>query len=438
MIFISVLAWCVASIELRGQGAAEYQPVADAVSVLLSEISEIETRPQVISLTWGTSLSGAAAPSAVSAESTALGHVKQGSVTFGSIRLSSSVGDHGDGRHLASYVRHELAHQWLLANCPRASEDRLFHELIAMAVAGEGRIDPAVSVPSFDVAVKRLLAGVDLDSRPGRSALRRVLVDEPVYRLPLLAERLLRRCHGAREWMALTVSDLVSSSPREPGAVLLLDRQALSVVWQEGDIDRQRPVGSTLKPFVVAGAAQTPTLMSRQGAAEWACGKAMPSRLTADQALARSCNGYFLDWQAQQSKPNLTLGFGAALPWLKRSGLTGEVHDVRDAIGLTRALRMSPRQLAMAYVELAQRSPNTLRALEHTTIDGTLQGESISPWFSAAKTGTVRTVDGVVEQAWIVLVGQKYVLVSVRAGLTPKNTVRSALASVERALAAAR
>src|SRR5690606_31851005 len=110
--------------------------------------------------------------------------------------------------------------------------------------------------------------------------------------------------------------------------------------------------GSTLKPFVVAANAAAgrrlpsipPQPSSPELGTQWACGDALPTSMTASEALARSCNGWFLALEQRLGKDASDLGgFGDMLVGL---GLNRQPADMSEVIGLRTSLTLSPRGLA--------------------------------------------------------------------------------------------
>lgn len=338
----------------------------------------------------------------------------EGQASPGVIRLSSRAADP------LRVWRHELAHQWLLWRCPAATDDRLLHEAVAMGIAGEVAPLPGEQLPSLLTATQRLNARVSLDSLAGRSALKRVLSDSPSRVLPRAIERKLSGC-GVGEWSALTTDDLVASDAIVT-ALVLWDRHAKRVVHREGESLQLLPVGSTLKPFVVAGFSGTlPVLRAKPTRGEWSCGEPALAHMDATQALARSCNGYFLDWEAALGTP---LTFGRMGEVLREAGLQGDAQHVRDAIGLNRALSISPEALARAYAEMLTTHPQMQTRLSQIFAQGTLREAAsalkTSPW-AGGKTGTIRDAQGATSLGWLVLVSDRYIAIAVESGKRPSS-----------------
>lgn len=398
----AALAWLCASdvnVALRGDVPEGGAAIANEVFVTLDALAPRASKRDVVL-------------SVVRDDQLAAHH--EGQASPGVIRLSSRAADP------LRVWRHELAHQWLLWRCPAATDDRLLHEAVAMGIAGEVAPLPGEQLPSLLAATQRLKARVSLDSLAGRSALKRVLSDGPSRVLPRVLERKVSAC-GVGEWRALTLDELVSSDALV-AAFVLWDRHTKRVVHREGSASQQLPVGSTLKPFVVAGfSGSLPMLRAKPARGEWSCGQPALAHMDATQALARSCNGYFLDWEAALGTP---LAFGQMTALLKDAGLQGGAQDVRDAIGLNRALSISPESLAQAYAAMLAKQPQMQARLSqiftHGTLRETAAGLDISPWVGG-KTGTVRDAQGATSLGWLVLVSNQYIAVAVESGKRPSS-----------------
>lgn len=317
-------------------------------------------------------------------------------------------------------LRHELAHQLLWWACPASAEDRLFHEAFALAVSGElaeWREGPYLSLSKASVELAR---NPDVDTPRARRALARVLNEDSGF--PKALTRRLRQCQDGARWaVPLSVDELVGVAVQAAAsATVVLSRHSGEVLFAEGDIRTAMPFGSTLKPFVVAGSAVTPPVLSpRAEVAEWLCGARLPAKVDVRTALLRSCNGYFLDWEGQGSAPG---NYG---PWgtvLAAVGLSGEPLDMADAIGLRSTLRLSPWGLAQAYRLLAEARPDLMAVLADNAARGTLSELPASRAYAgvATKTGTVRDADSRPRLGWIVAVDADVVAVVARPGQMPR------------------
>jgi hypothetical protein len=204
-------------------------------------------------------------------------------------------------------------------------------------------------------------------------------------------------------------------------AFVVLSRHSGEVLFAEGDAKAALPFGSTLKPFVLAGATvPAPVLVPNREQPEWLCGDALPGKVDARTALVRSCNGWFLDWAAKAPE---VARFGAYGPLLEALGLTRLPEDMTEAIGLRNTLALSPLAIAQAYRLLAEARPELLATMAETASHGTLSKLPDSGAFAgvALKTGTVRDSESRPRLGWIVAVDGDRVAVMVRTGKMPRH-----------------
>jgi hypothetical protein len=339
-------------------------------------------------------------------------------------------------------LRHELAHQFLWWACPQSSEDRLFHEAFAVAVSGELAAWHEGPYQSLSRAAAELAASPAVDTPRARRALARVLSEPRGF--PRALSRRLKQCHDGARWLApLSVAELAAVDALAAGpATVVVSRHSGEVLLAEGDVRRALPYGSTLKPFLYAAGARHPVLPSRADVQEWACGPGLPEKVDVGTALLRSCNGYFLDWEATGTAPK---AFGAWGPVLAAVGLSGTPVDAADAIGLRSRLTLSPWGLAQAYRLLAEARPDVMELLAGNVAHGTLAQLPASKALAgvATKTGTVRDAASRPLFGWIAAVDADLVAVVVRPGKMPRqfaDEVSAALARVRlmRGLDAAR
>jgi hypothetical protein len=333
-------------------------------------------------------------------------------------------------------LRHELAHQFLFWACPAASADRLFHEAFATAAAGEIATFADEGYLSVPAAVRALQQARSLDTRSARRALSRVLSETsaPGVALPASVQRLLRGCSSGAAWTAVAPEQLASALELAAAdAAVIVSRHSGEVLFVEGGARRPLPFGSTLKPFVLAGLPALPgPLPARPDSPEWACGARQPALLDAPGALARSCNGWFLDHAKRDPRAH---ALGAFAEPLLRLGLPRRPASMAEAIGLEPALALTPWALAQAYRLLAEARPDLLEALRETPRVGTLSAlpESARLDGLALKTGTVRDARSAPLVGWIVAVDADFVIVRARAGQRPRAFVADVVALVERA-----
>ncbi|AKQ69521.1 hypothetical protein A176_006433 [Myxococcus hansupus] len=331
-------------------------------------------------------------------------------------------------------LRHELAHQFLWWACPQSSEDRLFHEAFAVAVSGELPAWKEGPYLSLSRAASDLARSPDVDTPRARRALARVL-SESASGFPAALSRRLRQCQDGARWASpLSIDELAGVGVRAATpATVVLSRHSGEVLWSEGDVQRALPYGSVLKPFVYAAGARHPVLPPRAGVQEWACGAGLPAQVDARVAMLRSCNGYFLDWEAQGSAPK---AFGVWGPVLGALGLTRMPEDMADTIGLRSTVSVSPWGVAQAYRLLAEARPDVIALLADNAARGTLSDLPASKALAgvATKTGTVRDAASRPQFGWIAAVDADLVVVVMRPGVMPRQFADE----VPRALARAR
>ncbi|RKG58551.1 hypothetical protein D7V80_37900, partial [Corallococcus sp. CA054B] len=326
-------------------------------------------------------------------------------------------------------LRHELAHQLLWWACPASSEDRLFHEAFALTVSGELPAWRDGPYQSLSRAAKEVASAPAVDTSRARRGLARILGEHTGF--PAALTRRLRQCHDGARWATpLTVEELADVAVLAPeAATVVVSWHSGEVLFSEGDVRRAVPYGSALKPFLyaagtalVSNSDAPPLLAPRRGVQEWACGAGLPPKVDARLALLRSCNGWFLDWEATGFAPK---AFGVWGPVLSGVGLTGLPSDMTEAIGLRSAHGLSPWGMAQAYRLLAEARPDVLALLTGNVDEGTLSGLATSKALKgvATKTGTVRDAASRPQLGWIAAVDADLVAVIVRPGKMPRHFV---------------
>ncbi|OGQ91791.1 MAG: hypothetical protein A2289_10045, partial [Deltaproteobacteria bacterium RIFOXYA12_FULL_58_15] len=322
-------------------------------------------------------------------------------------------------------LRHELAHQFLMSVCPQATDDRLFHEAFALATSGEIEQWTSGEYLSTPRAQALLERSKELDAPSARRALARLLVEgaRDTDALPIALTRRLRMCAVGGRWAEpVSIGELSAPGAAAVGnALVILNRHSGEVLRTEGMAHVPMPFGSTLKPFVVAGAgAITPHLQPVPRRPEWLCGDDMPAMMDVGTALLRSCNGYFLDWA--QGKDGAS-GFGTYGALLIRLGLERLPEDMSEAIGIRPTLALSPWAVAQAFRVLAAGSPEVIELLKQNAERGTLGTLKASSRLAgvATKTGTVRDSQSRPTLGWIAAVTDDLVVVRTCAGRAPRT-----------------
>ncbi|MGC4000353.1 MAG: SpoIID/LytB domain-containing protein [Anaeromyxobacter sp.] len=385
-----------------------------------------------------------AAPRPVRLLPAALGPAEAGQSRPGVIALRPELPLSGAG---GLALRHEVAHQLLLEACPAAAGDRLFHEAFALAASGElaswaaaeeGQRYLPLARAIGTLQARQAAAGANpaaLDTPAARRALARLLAETPARpgRLPPALARPLGRCEAGASWLPLRPEDLAAPEAPAGDALVVLSRHGGEVLLAEGAARAPIPFGSTLKPFLLAGApGPLPALAPDPGRATWRCGPELPARVDAATALLRSCNGWFLDWAARSPA---VIGFGRWGPALRALGLSALPADGAEAIGVKPSLRLSPLGLAQAYRLLAEARPDLVDVLSRNAAEGTLSGLPASPALRgvALKTGTVLDAAANPRLGLVAAVDRDVVVVMVRSGRTPRSFAGDLAAALARA-----
>ncbi|MFI5181596.1 MAG: hypothetical protein ACHQPI_09415 [Thermoanaerobaculia bacterium] len=318
--------------------------------------------------------------------------------------------------------RHELAHVFVESRCPLLPDAApLLSEAFALHASGDAsrRLSESGGFPTASAARDWLVAhaaGRNFRERDATRALVRVLArGEARDAWEAYFTALLGSCREESFSASRAVASFLdvargASADRSSSRTdfLLVDGLSGEILFEEGSPGRRAPTGSILKPSLVSG---VPELMEARPAREdasWHCpGPPLPGELlTWDAALARSCNGFFLDFVPRDA--------GAFAPWeeeIRRLGLPTPPRTMEGRIGLLGDYALSPREAVRLYVWLDRRSPFVVDALRRTASEGTLSATPAAGWFLergiALKTGTVRNAASEPLHAWIVAVGAR-------------------------------
>ncbi len=320
--------------------------------------------------------------------------------------------------------RHELAHVFLESRCADlASGAPMLSEAFALFVSGDAarRTFEGTRFLYASAARDWLLANAAdarADSRVAQQALARVLAQsEPSRAWEELFTRLLSSCGGATFSASGALTDFLDTvrgagKAPAPSRVdfLLIDGLSGEMLAQDGRPGGRFPVGSILKPSLVAA---QPALMEPRAARnglEWHCpGPPKPGEVfTWERALASSCNGFFLDFGAASPE-----GFAAWEEEMRRFGLrfADRTVDMEERIGLAEGITVSPLEAVRLFAWLDRKAPFVVDALRRTARDGTLACAAEAGWFAARgialKTGTVRDAASEPLHAWILAVGPR-------------------------------
>lgn len=327
------------------------------------------------------------------------------------------------GARQKTALAHELAHQFLFAACPAATNDALFHEAFAMATSGEVRRWAKSRYMSVATARKRIDGAKTLDRLWARVAVARLIVESTKPRAPIAAPlvRRLERCASGASWSSPMTATELSGEDRlsVADATVVLSRHTGEVLASRGAAAQRMPYGSTLKPFLVGGN-EAPVLSV-------ACEPGPPSSIDGTTAVLRSCNPYFIAWAETDRHAH---GFGRYAALFKRLGVV-PTH-VTEAIGLRPTERISPFELAQAYRVLAEADRALVDRMRANTTEGTLANLGLEGLEGATKTGTVRDSTSTPRLGWIAYVGDDLVVVLARANRAPRMFAEELLDEVRK------
>jgi cell division protein FtsI/penicillin-binding protein 2 len=248
------------------------------------------------------------------------------------------------------------------------------------------------------------------------------------FSLLLLPVSLLPQTSSSGLYAQAASALLNRSFPSHRVEYLLLDlrtRQTVAVRWR-GE-EKPIPVGSLLKPFVALAYAELHADSSSKAALPrqfpnmrcrgksdgcWRAGG--HGSLTLEQALAESCNAYFLalarDLSASKTDPRtsadggmaaisrVSASYGLPAPPAESSARLGDEQMPAMLIGATPEWRVSPMALAQAYATLATapRSEAVRRLLSGMRLAASAGGTAVRigthPGGVLAKTGTAHCV----------------------------------------------
>lgn len=301
----------------------------------------------------------------------------------------------------------------------------------------------AVHDPQWVAAVSRLLLGppnlqtslrdqlFDLghetsprltQSRPAGQA---QVTSQPMAKCAPFAER-AERWRNALLQLKSNSSDLLQASAGAVGDLEYAVMDLWSGQWLEdsGESSKaRRPVASILKPLLIVAEPEAWPVIKSQATAEWACPQIQaPRNWTWSEALAKSCNGYFL----AQARP-LPLNLLADLSWLAPDDQQREV-SVPESMGLIPRVRADLQSVLNVYRALALHHPEVRDELRETAKSGTLSGLAESAKFVergwALKSGTTRDLVGAPDVGWIVGISDSAVFAVRRRGTRPQALAR--------------
>jgi hypothetical protein len=253
-------------------------------------------------------------------------------------------------------------------------------------------------------------------------------VKEPTQQVAKCAPAAVRaaRWRSALLQLDSPARDLLHASAGSTGDLEYAVMDLWSGQWLEdsGESSRvRRPVASILKPLLIVAEPEAWPVIKSQATAEWACPQLQaPRNWTWSEALAKSCNGYFL----AQARP-LPLSLLADLAWLAPDDRQREV-SVPESMGLIPRARADLHSVLSVYRALALHHPEVRDELRETAKSGTLSGLAESAKFVergwALKSGTTRDLVGAPDVGWIVGISDSAVFAVRRRGTRPQALAR--------------
>jgi hypothetical protein len=310
-----------------------------------------------------------------------------------------------------SVLKHELAHQYLSVRKGEASG--FLHEAFALWTSQD---DVRISLENSDFfRRKEALAFLDRATRPsfaigGREdrALARVLVSlraqkSETQKIDAFFSDFLRSDEKADEEALRSAFQI--RTPKNRTDFALWDG-AGRLLTSEGEIGTPFPTGSILKPLLLL---TEPKIMdSRPSRLDpvWFCPEQSgEERLwTWQEALVKSCNGFFLDGVSSRDRLR---NFATVMSSLGLPPLS----SISEAIGLVPSKGLSLQEVEKIYRWLSLKSPFLLETLKRVPSEGTLAGLPDSQWFIsheiALKTGSFKDENGEPLHSWIVAVEAK-------------------------------
>jgi hypothetical protein len=267
-------------------------------------------------------------------------------------------------------VRHEVAHAFLEAACPAvAREAPLVSEAFALFATGDAarRTLSSTRFPFAREAREVLLreaVGARGDEPAIQEALARVLAQPGVEaRAEETFRGILAGCATQDPSAAKdALLALVRGGPRAvvpaTTSVLVMDGLSGEILVDEGATSVPSRVGSILKPFLVATVPAFLESRLARGTVEWRCDVEAGERLSYSDALARSCNGFFLDAGSGLPADSFA-AFDALIAAVSKPVPSALAFESR--LGISPGLALSPRDVVRLYAWLwrRRRSPWT-------------------------------------------------------------------------------
>ncbi len=218
----------------------------------------------------------------------------------------------------------------------------------------------------------------------------------------------------------------------------LFDSLAQEIINYEGNVDQNLPIGSILKPLLVAMLPQLLTSLPSRNDLSWACPNLPDIHrvriFTWEEALIKSCNGFFLDILDIKGIKKSDWDIWKKFLFQIGAASTYETvpTSVDQAIGLSPGIEVTLIQVLKVYQWLNLNYPHILKPLFEVPKRGTLAFVSDSSWFVrekiGLKSGTIRDGNGQPLHGWIVAFGgldfkghASWIAVIHQEGTTPKE-----------------
>lgn len=313
-----------------------------------------------------------------------------------------------------SVLKHEITHQILWAHCPSWQSEKM-HEFFAYWQSGDYR---RWSVNQTETMTKAEARKILLEQNPDKSllslAVLRWLVElDGKGGFDLVQKwffEAFRKCDGPKEDLKNLTSSFDSlvlgikiNSEKKDG-FLVYDSLANEVVNAQGDWNSQRAVGSVLKP-ILALALSNESINKGTGDV-WNCKPSDKKKWNMVQALAQSCNGYFLNshWKSFKKKTELENLY----QYIFQTAYDVKKMNRADLIGLWPGIKLSLLDLAKAYDYIFEQDPIILDNLNGVLEHGTLSASKEASWFLknnfAVKSGSVTDFDLNLESGYLVAI----------------------------------
>lgn len=344
---------------------------------------------------------------------------------------------------MASTLKHEVAHIFMSTQCPKL-QDPFMHELYAYwrsqdysrLLYGQNSIyskseayknlrDRAAFNPSKAVSTARLIN--ELVKKEKESVLNTWFFD------------LFRQCQNpdfldSQRQLTSKFLDTVQNLPATQSAsndwgFTIFDSVANEVIDYDGKWQKKQPVGSTLKPLLLSFFSDIRKNKVKKNNPEWDCGDREQTNWNFKDALAYSCNGFFLD---SQIMPSELSKYVETLNTITGSEYSSRWLNMADLIGLWPTIKLTLLDVVKIYDYILENNPETISILKQTSVKGTLAGADESKWFHdkgiALKSGTTTLLDLSIDTGFVVAVLNAETIPKIavlyRSGVRPLDLLR--------------